>query len=152
MRRGLPVVVHGDGTSLWTLTHHRDFANAFVGLLGHPQAVGDSFHITSDEVLTWNQIYSMLAAALGVSPHLVHVPSRVIAKELPDLGPGLLGDKAHSVVFDNSKVKALVPGFCATIPFAHGAREIAEWHVAQPEDFEFDESIDAAFDALAQRF
>ncbi len=152
MRRGLPVVVQGDGTSLWTLTHHRDFAKAFVGLLGHPQAIGDSFHITSDEVLSWNQIYAMVATALGIEPRLVHVPSRVIAQVLPEFGPGLLGDKAHSLVFDNSKVKAVVPGFCANIPFAQGAREIVEWHASQPDDLDLDQDVSAAFDVLAERF
>jgi nucleoside-diphosphate-sugar epimerase len=153
MRKGLPVVVHGDGTSLWTLTHHRDFATAFAGLLGHPQAIGDTFHITSDEVLSWNQIYTRMAAALGVAPRLVHVPSRVIAQTLPDFGPGLLGDKAHSMIFDNSKVKAVVPGFCASISFARGAREIVEWNASQPDDFGLEEEISSAFDMLAdQRF
>ncbi|GIH02170.1 hypothetical protein Rhe02_02370 [Rhizocola hellebori] len=152
MRNGLPVIVHGDGTSLWTLTHHHDFAVAFTGLLANPQAIGDSFHITSDEVLSWNQVYTMLATALGVQPRLVHVPSHVIAQELPHFGPGLLGDKAHSMVFDNSKIKAVVPGFCATIPFARGAREIAEWNAAQPDGFGLDEDLSAAFDALAERF
>ncbi|HEX6686546.1 MAG TPA: SDR family oxidoreductase [Candidatus Limnocylindrales bacterium] len=152
MRKGLPVVVHGDGTSLWVLTHHRDFATAFTGLLGNPLAVGDSFHITSDEVLSWNQIYAMFAAALGVEPHLVHVPSHVIAQVLPHFGPGLLGDKAHSMVFDNSKVKAVVPGFQATIPFAVGVREIVEWNAGQPDDHDVDDSVSAAFDELAQRF
>jgi nucleoside-diphosphate-sugar epimerase len=151
LRQGLPVVVHGDGTSLWTLTHHRDFATAFVGLLGNPLAIGDSFHITSDEVLSWNQIYAMMAAALGVQPHLVHVPSQVIGSVLPDFGPGLLGDKAHSMVFDNNKIKALVPGFRATIPFAQGAREIVAWDAGQPDGFEADAEVNAAFDALAER-
>jgi nucleoside-diphosphate-sugar epimerase len=145
MRQGLPVVVHGDGTSLWVLTHHRDFAAAFVGLLGNPQAIGDSFHITSDEVLSWNQIYAMFASALGVEPRLVHVPSRVIGEVLPSFGPGLLGDKAHSMVFDNTKIKALVPGWHATIPFAQGAREIVAWHT----DLDVDEDVNAAFDSLA---
>jgi nucleoside-diphosphate-sugar epimerase len=148
MRKGLPVVVHGDGTSLWVLTHHRDFAAAFTGLLGNPQVIGDSFHITSDEVLTWNQIYAMFATALGVEPRLVHVASRVIAEVLPEFGPGLLGDKAHSMVFDNSKVKAVVPGWCATVPFARGVREIVQWHASQPDDLGVDDEVSAAFDTL----
>src|SRR5437868_4342833 len=97
MRRGLPVLVHGDGTSLWTLTHHRDFANGFVGLLGHASAIGDTFHITSDEALSWNQIHELLAGALRVKPTLVHVPSEVIAAFDPRWGESLLGDKAHSM-------------------------------------------------------
>jgi nucleoside-diphosphate-sugar epimerase len=148
MRRGRGVVVPGDGTSLWTLTHHTDFAKAFVGLLGHPQAIGDSFHITSDQVLTWNQIHHLMAAAAGVEPRLVQIASRTIAAAVPDLGPGLLGDKAHSVIFDNSKVRALVPDYVATVPFAAGAREIVDWHDADPARRKVDEALDAAFDKL----
>ena len=133
MRAGLPVMVHGDGTSLWTLTHSMDFAKAFVGLLGLPQAVGESYTITSDEYLPWNQIYRLFARAAGVAaPELVHVASETIAAHSPELGPNLLGDRSHSVVFDNTKIKSLVPGYCATIPFADGAREIVDWHDANP--------------------
>jgi len=133
MRKGQPVVVHGDGTSLWVLTHHRDFAKGFVGLLGNPHAIGDAVHITSDEVLTWNQIFTILAHAAGVAgPHLVHVPSELIAAFDPDWGAGLLGDKAHSVTFDNSKIKRLVPDFVATIPFSQGAEEVIAWFDADP--------------------
>jgi nucleoside-diphosphate-sugar epimerase len=133
MRKGKPVVVHGDGTSLWVLTHHRDFAKGFVGLLGNPHAIGDAFHITSDELLTWNQIFTILARAAGVAElHLVHVPSEVIAAFDPDWGAGLLGDKAHSVIFDNSKIKHLVPDFAATIPFSQGAEEVMAWFDADP--------------------
>lgn len=134
MRAGLPVMVHGDGTSLWTLTHSKDFAKAFVGLLGLPQAVGESYTITSDEYLPWNQIYQLFARAAGVAdPELVHVASETIAAHSPELGPNLLGDRSHSVVFDNTKIKSLVPGYCATIPFADGAREIVDWHDANPD-------------------
>lgn len=151
MRRGLPVVVHGDGTSLWVLTHSADFAKAFNGLLANPQAIGDSFHITSDEVLTWNQVYQALGAAAGVpSPELVHVPSEVIARVRPELGPGLLGDKAHSVIFDNSKVKALVPSYVATTPFAVGACEIISWYDAHPERAVVDEATNALMDELVK--
>ena len=133
MRAGLPVMVHGDGTSLWTLTHSRDFAKAFVGLLGRPQAVGESYTITSDEYLPWNQIYQLFARAAGVSkPELVHVASETIAAHSAELGPNLLGDRSHSVVFDNTKIKSLVPDYCATIPFADGAREIVNWYDANP--------------------
>ena len=133
MRAGLPVMVHGDGTSLWTLTHSRDFAKAFVGLLGRPQAVGESYTITSDEYLPWNQIYQLFARAAGVpEPELVHVASETIAAHSAELGANLLGDRSHSVVFDNTKIKSLVPDYCATIPFADGAREIVEWHDANP--------------------
>ncbi|UOE21621.1 SDR family oxidoreductase [Thermobifida halotolerans] len=148
MRRGAPVVVHGDGTSLWTLTHHTDFARTFTGLLGHPQAIGDTFHITSDELLTWNQIYELMAAAAGAEPRLVHVPSEVIAAADPKVGEGLLGDRTHSVVFDNSKVKALVPEHGATVPFAVGARQIVEWHDAHPEHAVVDPALEALSDRL----
>jgi nucleoside-diphosphate-sugar epimerase len=134
MRAGLPVMVHGDGTSLWTLTHSKDFAKAFVGLLGLPQAVGESYTITSDEYLPWNQIYELFARAAGVADlELVHVASETIAAHSPELGPNLLGDRSHSVVFDNTKIKSLVPGYCATIPFADGAREIVDWHDRNPD-------------------
>ena len=149
MREGRPVVVHGDGTSLWTITHQRDFAVAFVGLLGRQESVGDQFHITGDHAPSWNQIYEWLARAAGAEePKLVHVPSEVIAAVRPDLGPGLVGDKAHSMVFDNSKVKALVPEFQTTITFDDGAREILAWHDAHPEAQRVDPEMDATWDRL----
>ena len=151
MRRGKPVVVPGDGTSLWTLTHTRDFAVAFVGLLGNERAVGDAFHITSDEALTWNQITHILASAAGVEPELAHIASDAIARELPDLGPGLVGDKANSVIFDNSKVKSLVPEYTATIPYWKGAREVLEWFDADESRRVVDAELDAAFDRLVER-
>jgi nucleoside-diphosphate-sugar epimerase len=152
MRRGQEVVVHGDGTSLWTLTHHVDFAKAFVGLLGHPQAIGDSFHITSDEVLTWNQIFEIVAAAAGARPRLVHVTSDAIFAADEAWGRSLLGDKAHSVIFDNAKVRALVPDYVATIPFAQGAREIVAWHDEDPARRVIDERVDALMDDLVARY
>jgi nucleoside-diphosphate-sugar epimerase len=149
MRAGRPVVVHGDGTSLWTITHHVDFAVAFVGLLGNPLAVGDSFHITGDHAPTWNQIYGWLAEAAGVEePDLVHVASDTIAAVHPEWGPGLLGDKAHSMVFDNAKVKALVPEFRTTITFDEGARQIIGFHDAHPELQRVDPVADAAFERI----
>jgi nucleoside-diphosphate-sugar epimerase len=148
MRAGLPVMVHGDGTSLWTLTHSRDFAKAFVGLLGRPQAVGESYTITSDEYLPWNQIYQLFARAAGVpEPELVHVASETIAAHSEELGPNLLGDRSHSVIFDNTKIKSLVPDYCATIPFADGAREIVGWHDANPGL----QVVDQQFMALSNR-
>jgi nucleoside-diphosphate-sugar epimerase len=148
MRRGAPVVIHGDGTSLWTLTHSRDFARAFAGLLGNPHALGAPVHITGDETLTWDAIAHLLAAALGVEARLVHVASETIARVMPDLGAGLLGDKAHSVVFDNSRVKSLVPGWTATIPFADGAREIVDWHLADPRRQTVLPELNEGFDRL----
>lgn len=152
MRRGKRVVVHGDGTSLWTVTHTRDFAVAFVGLLGNDRALGEAFQITSDEVLTWNQIAESLATAAGAEFRPAHIASDAIARELPEHGPGLLGDKAHSVIFDNSKVKSLVPEFRAVIPYWRGARETIAWHDADPSRQVVDSELDAAFDRLVERY
>ncbi len=133
MKRGKKIVVHGDGTSLWTITHSDDFAKAFVGLLGHQQALGHAFHITSDEVLTWDMIYSALGAAAGVEPQIVHVPSDLIAAVDAGAGAGLLGDKAACGIFDNAKIKKFVPDFVATIPFARGIRRTLDWFEADPQ-------------------
>jgi nucleoside-diphosphate-sugar epimerase len=152
MRQGKPTVVHGDGTSLWTLTHNTDFAKAFVGLLGHPAAIGDTFQITSDEALTWNAIAELMAKAAGAEPNIVHVASDQIARAIPSMGPGLLGDKAHSVVFDNSKVKAVVPDYVATVPFAAGAREIVDWYDEDSSRRQVDAELDRALDELVERF
>ena len=149
MLAGKPVIVHGDGTSLWTLTHHEDFARAFVPLLAHPRTLGEAIQITSDDVLTWNQIAEALAAALGVSARVVHVPSDAIAAADPDWGAGLLGDKANSMIFDNAKVRGLVPGWRAVIPFEQGAREIADWYRADPARQVTDARLDAVMDKLA---
>ena len=148
MRRGKKVVVHGDGTSLWVLTHHQDLARAFVGLLGNPHAIGESFHITSDELLTWNQIFDLLARAAGADPQLVHVPSEGISAYDRTWGDGLLGDKTHSVIFDNTKIKRAVPGWVATIPFAQGAQEIMAWHDADPARQAVDPATDALLDQI----
>jgi len=152
MLAGKPVIVHGDGTSLWTVTHHTDFARAFVPLLGHPRTYGEAFQITSDDVLTWDQIARALAAALGVTARIVHVPSDVIAAADPAWGAGLLGDKAHSMVFDNSKIRSIAPGWRATIPFERGAREIADWYLADPARQVVDDRLDALMDKLAAGF
>lgn len=149
MLRGAPVIVHGDGTTQWTITHTTDFAVAFTGLLGRPEALGEAFHITSDEAPTWDQIYSWLAHAAGVEPNLVHVASASIAKVLPEIGPGLVGDKAHSMVFDNAKIKALVPEYRAAVPFVRGAQEIVEWYRADASRQIVNPELDAAFDRLA---
>lgn len=154
MRKGKPVVVHGDGTSLWVLTHHRDFAKAFVGLLGNHRTLGETYHITSDEVLTWNQIFRIVARAAGVEdPELVHVPSEVINAYDANWGAGLLGDKTHSVIFDNTKVKRIVPDYVATIPFVQGAQEIIDWYDADPARQQIDEDWDRLLDEIvtAQR-
>ena len=149
MRRGLPVVVHGDGTSVWTLTHSRDFARGLVGLLGHAEAVGEAFHVTSDEWLTWDQIHGAVARAAGVeAPRLVHVPSETIAAFDARWGESLLGDKAHSMMFDNAKVRRLVPDVSPAIPFARGAEEIIAWHDADPTRRRVDHAVDRLMDRL----
>ena len=148
MRQGKPVIVHGDGTSLWTLMHHRDFAKGFVGLLGNSHAIGDAFHITSDEILTWNQIYEIIAHAAGAEARIVHVPSEVIAAYDPQWGAGLLGDKAHSMIFDNTKIKHAVPDFVAAIPFSRGAQEILAWFDADPARQVVDNRLDQLMDKI----
>ena len=121
------IIVHGDGTSLWTLTHSKDFAKGFVGLLGNQQAIGEAFHITSDEVLTWNQIYETIGKIVGEKPNIVHIPSDFIGKYDDHLRDGLLGDKANSVIFDNSKIKKFVPEYKAVIPFIEGIKQTISW-------------------------
>jgi len=148
-RAGKPMVIQGDGTSLWTLTHADDFAYSFAGLLAAPQALGEAYQIMGDEVLTWDAIAQMLAEAAGVKEApIVHVASQTIAKVLPELGPGLVGDKAHCVVFDCSKVRALRPGFAQKVPFWRGAREIIATHDADPDLSAIDPETDAALDRL----
>lgn len=132
MKKGKQVIIHGDGTSLWTLTHHRDFAKGLVGLLGNEKAIGEAFHITSDELLSWNKIYELMALELGVTLNAVHIPSDYIAKIDPRMEGSLLGDKAHSMIFDNSKIKKYVPDFKATIKFADGVKEIIRWYEENP--------------------
>lgn len=148
MLDGKGVVVHGDGTSLWTLTHHEDFARGFVGLLGRHEAVGEAYHITSDEAPTWNRIYGTVARAAGVTPDLVHVPSDAVMALDPDWGAALIGDKANSMVFDNSKIRRLAPDFDHFIPFERGAEEIIAWYAAHPEAKVVDERMDALMDRL----
>jgi nucleoside-diphosphate-sugar epimerase len=132
MRRGRPVVCHGDGTALWVMTHASDFAVAFVGLFGHPGALGEAVHITSDEVLTWDAIYETIARAAGAEARLVHVPSALIAALAPDKGGSLLGDKAQSTFFDNTKVRRLVPEFQPKVSFAEGMARTIAWFDADP--------------------
>jgi nucleoside-diphosphate-sugar epimerase len=156
IRAGLPVIVHGDGSSLWTMTHNSDFAKGFVGLLGREEAIGEAYHITSDEVLTWNQIYEAIGAAAGVEPKLVHISSQFLVSHDPELTGGLLGDKAVTSVFDNSKIKQLVPEFEATLSFAEGIKRTVAWFEAHPErcteDAEWNEQMDAIIAAHASGF
>jgi nucleoside-diphosphate-sugar epimerase len=133
IKNGLPVVSHGDGTSLWTVTHSEDFAKGFVGLLGNPRAIGQAFHITSDEALTWDQILCTIGAAVGREPQIVHMPSDVLCQLDPKYTGELLGDKSWSVVFDNSKIKSLVPSFICTVPFHIGIRRTLAWFQADPK-------------------
>lgn len=153
MLDGKPVIVHGDGTSLWTLTHNSDFAKGFIGLMGNVHAIGESYHITSDESLTWNQIYSLVADALGVEFKPYYVPSDFLhAVSNYDYRGGLIGDKANSVVFDNSKLKRAVPDFCATVRFDMGVKKTIEYILSheecqQPDD-EFDKWCDKVIEAM----
>ena len=152
MRQGRQVIVHGDGSSLWVLTHHHDFAKGLVGLLGNPKAIGEAFHITSDELLTWNQIFEIIAEAAGVEAKIVHVPSEIIARFDRDWGDSLLGDKTHSMIFDNSKIKRFVPDFEAEIPFEQGVTEIIQWYDAKPSRKIIDTDIDLLVDEIIRRF
>ncbi len=148
MRRGQKLVVPGDGTSLWVMTHNTDFAKGFVGLLGHEQAIGHAFHITSDEVLNWDQMFRIVGDALGVEPKLVHIPSDFIVACAPAQLGGLHGDKSLSVVFDNSKIKRFVPGFCATVSFREGVRHALAWFDADPSRKVIDAEHNALLDKL----
>ncbi len=152
MRRGRKTVIHGDGTSLWTLTHQEDFARAFTGLLGNPQVVGDTVHITSDEALTWDAIAQCLARAAGATADIVHVASAQVVREIPEWEAPIIGDKSYSLVFDNSKIRQLVPGWAATIPFWRGAQEIVDWHDAHPDRQVVNPRIDQALDRLAAAY
>lgn len=153
MRRGLPVIVPGDGTSLWTITHSADFAKGLVGLLGNAAAYGEAFHITSDEVLTWDLIFRATATAAGVpEPKLVHIASDFIAACLPDNTGSLLGDKAVSAVFDNSKIKRFVPGFEASIPFAEGIAQVIANMDADSSLRAIDNETNRAYDTLVEAY
>ena len=148
MRKGKKIVIHGDGSSLWVLTHSRDFAKAFVGLLGNEAAIGEKFHITSDELLSWDRIACLLADAAGVKADIVHIPSEIIARYHKDWGDSLLGDKTHSMIFDNSKIKKFVPGFEATIPFSEGAKEIINWYDEDPSRQKVNPEMDDLIDKI----
>ena len=152
MKCGRPVIVPGDGTSLWVLTWNGDFAKGFLGLLGNPQAIGQAYHITSDEVLTWNQVYREVGRALGVAPHIVHVPSDLIAAYDPDALGSLIGDKANSVVFDNSKIKALVPDFHCTVPWSEGVRRALAWFEADPSRRTIDDRLNNIWDRILSEY
>lgn len=130
MRRGERIVVHGDGSSVWTITHAQDLAVGFLGLLGEPQALGEAFHLTTDELLTWDAIHQAVAEAAGAHANIVHMASEDIVAAFPEYTGTLLGDKAYSAIFDNSKIRRLVPEFAPSIRFADGIRRTIDWFLA----------------------
>jgi nucleoside-diphosphate-sugar epimerase len=152
MLRGQKVVVPGDGSSLWVITHSSDFAKGLVGLLGNNQAIGEAFHITSDEALTWDQLFRTVGDAAGIAPQIIHIPSDFIAACWPDKLGTLTGDKSASVVFDNSKIKRFVPGYRATISFAEGIRRSLSWFNADPSRKQIDEAHNASIDKLTAAY
>lgn len=153
MRRGVPVIIPGDGNSLWTITHNTDFAQGLIGLFGNLAANGQTFHITSDEVLTWNQIFQETARAAGVSsPKFIHIPSDFIISCVPAVEGTLLGDKAVSAVFDNTKIKRFVPGFGARTPFATGIQQTITWFDADPQRRQTDAATNQRWDKLTTAY
>lgn len=154
MKKGKKIIVHGDGTSLWTITNARDFANGFFGLLGNEKAIGETFHITSDEILTWDQIYTYIAEAAGVEPNIIHIASDFICSVEKSFTGSLLGDKAVSAIFDNSKIKSFVPDFKAIIPFKEGIKETVNWFEADSKrmiiNTETEELIERIISAYAR--
>ncbi len=153
MMEGKPVLIQGDGTSLWTITHNSDFAKAFIGLMGNIHAIGEAYHITTDESVTWNQIYAIIADELGVELKAYHVPSDFLDEVGKyDYRGGLIGDKSNTVVFDNSKVKRAVPGFTCTVRADQGLRKTVQHMLAtselQQDDPEFDQWCDKVIAAL----
>ncbi len=154
MLENKPVIIHGDGTSLWTLTHNSDFAKGFTGLMGNAHAIGEAVNITSDESLTWNQIYEIIASALGVKLKVVHISSDYLAASSSsyDFTGSLIGDKANTVVFDNSKLKRLVPGFNATVRFDQGIRFILDSVLSQAELQKADPEFDLWCDNVIENY
>lgn len=152
MMLGKPVIIPGDGTTLWTCTHSRDFAVGFVGLMGNPHALGEAYHITSDENCTWNQIYQSIADALGVKLNAVHIASETLAKLSPDWVGALLGDKSNTVLFDNSKLKRAVPQFMCTTRYDQGMREALAYIQSHPECQKTDPEYDAWCDAVCEAY
>lgn len=148
VRHGGALIVHGDGSTLWTVTHSDDFAQGFVGLVGNDAAIGHAFHVTSDESLSWNQIAATICEAAGAEPRIVHIPSQFLAERDQDLRGSLFGDKVYSPIFDNAKIKRFVPGFRATIPFHVGIRKTLAWFEERPERRQVDAAASQAMDAL----
>ncbi|HVN16661.1 MAG TPA: SDR family oxidoreductase [Anaerolineales bacterium] len=152
MKRGQKIIIPGDGTSLWVMTWHEDFAVGLIGLLGNPKAIGEAFQITSDEVLTWNQIYLEVVHALGVKPNIVHIPSDLIAAYDPDALGSLIGDKVNSVVFDNSKIKRFVPDYSCKVNWAEGSRRTLAWLESHPEFQTIDRDLDHLWDKIISKY
>jgi len=148
MKQGKPVIIPGDGTSLWVLTWNADFAKGFLGLLGNKNAIGEAFQITSDEVLDWNQIYFEAYQALGVEPNVVHIPSDFIAKFDEHAVGSLIGDKSNSVVFDNSKIKRFVPDYNCAVRWSEGVRRSLAWFEAHPEFKTIDEETETSWEKI----
>jgi nucleoside-diphosphate-sugar epimerase len=152
MRKGKKIIVPGDGTSLWTITHADDFAKGFVGLMGNQQAVGEAFHITSDEVLSWNEIYREVGRAAGVEPDIIHIASDTIVKFLPWEEGSLHGDKIPSSICDNSKLKRFVPDFKATVTWAQGLRRSIAWFEADPKRMQIDNDANGQWDRIIDAY
>jgi nucleoside-diphosphate-sugar epimerase len=152
IKKGKKIIIHGDGTSLWTITHAKDFAVGFVGLMGHQQAIGQSFHITSDEILTWNQIYEAVALAAGKEAEKVYIPSDYLGSFDPQLKGSLLGDKAVSTIFDNSKIHRFVPEFNPTIRFKDGIKETIKWFEQVPERMVIKEETNDFMDKIINAY
>jgi nucleoside-diphosphate-sugar epimerase len=150
LERGAEIVVHGDGTSLWTVTHAADLAQGLVGLIGNPRAIGEDFHITSDDVYNWDQIYTIIAGALGVTPKLIHLPSEFFLAAAPEWGWSelLMGDLGHSALFDNSKIRRYVPDYAPGITFHRAARRMVQWRAAHPEAAAVDEQAAVVYDRM----
>lgn len=151
MKNGKKIIIHGDGNTLWTLTHTRDFAKGFIGLIGNPATIGESYHITSDRTYTWNQIAEILADKSGYELKPIHIPIDFIAQHDKDWGAELYGDKAYDTYFDNSKIKKIVPEFDAAIPLQSGAEEIADWY-KQPSNQTVNETLDNMMDIIISSF
>ena len=149
MLKGKEIIVQGDGLSLWRITHNTDFARGILGLAGNPAAVGEAFHITNDEIITWDEIYNHIGHALGVKPNLCHVSSYSIIKRDPSYQGILLGDHSTNVIFDNSKIKRFVPGFRTVVPFAEGAKRCVDWYMRHPEKQIYDPEWNARMDSFA---
>ena len=148
IERGKKLIVPGDGSSLWVLTWNADFAKGLVGLLGNQNAIGETFHITSDEALSWNQIYLEVYQALGQEPNVIHIPSDLIAAYWDQAVGSLIGDKANTVVFDNSKIKRFVPDFRCEVKWAEGVRRSIKWHEERPQFHTIDNEINVIWDKI----